>query len=80
MSQRIDPVYDVKIICRSGDGQVADDWHATITRRSDGKRAVEVASMAWLILYPTRRKALDRTFRWIDKRDQKMVEVKELQR
>jgi hypothetical protein len=74
-----DPMYDVKIV-RRGHGQVGDDWHATITRKSDGKQAIQIASFRWLILRRTRRAALDRLWRRIDRREQAIAEVREFER
>lgn len=69
--------YDVRIIPRDGMGQINDDWHATVTRRSDGKQLVFIARYRWLIDWKTRREALDRHYRYADKRDAKMARVEE---
>lgn len=79
MSQS-ESVYDVKVIRRDGDGQVNDDWHATITRKSDGKQTILTASWRWLVLRRTRRAALDRMWRRIDRRERAMAEVREFDR
>lgn len=69
--------YKVKIIMRDGDGQVGDDWHATITRLSDGKQIVSIAAWLWLLKWRTRRAALDRAFARVDRHDTKLAEVRE---
>lgn len=55
--------YEVTVVPRDGMGQVADDWHATITR----SQAVCIARWRWLLRWRTRRAALDRDFRRLDR-------------
>lgn len=64
--------YEVKIIPRDGMGQTKDDYHATVTRISDGKELIFIADWVWLIQWRTRRKALERAFNRSDKHDLKM--------
>jgi hypothetical protein len=54
--------YDIKIVRRQF-WTVSDDWHATITRRSDGKKLFRERTWLWLLkleLRPVSR--LDRMF------------------
>jgi hypothetical protein len=67
--------YHVKIIRRDGNGQTADDWHATVTRIEDGKQAILMSDWRWWIKRRTRRKALDRRFRAIEARERAMAET-----
>lgn len=72
--------YEVTVIRRNGMGQVADDWHATITRNTDGKQAVCMARWRWLLRWRTRRGALDRDFRRLDRRAIKLAGVESYRR
>jgi hypothetical protein len=71
------PLYDVRVVPREGWFDMPDDWHATITRKSDGKQAIVTASWLWLLRWRTRRIACDRMFRRIDRHDRKIAQVKE---
>lgn len=72
--------YHIKIIRRDGQGQIADDYHATVTRLSDGQELVWIAGWMWLLKLKIRRGALDRAFRDFDKREYKLSEVEEFVR
>lgn len=72
-----DGLYDVRIVPRDGAGQINDDWHATVTRRSDGKEMLFIARYRWLIEWKTRREALDRHYRVRDRHDAKMARVED---
>lgn len=67
--------YSVKIIQRDGMGQTSDDYHATVTRSSDGMQLIFMSAWRWLLKWKTRRSALDRAFRYQDKRDRKLAET-----
>lgn len=64
--------YHVKIVMRDGQGQVADDYHATVTRTSDGEQLIFISRWCWLLEWKTRRSALDRAFARSDKRRAKL--------
>ncbi len=72
--------YNIKIIRCNGQGQIADDHHATVTRISDGSELVWIATWKWLLKVKIRRRALDRAFRGFDKRQAELSTVEELGR
>jgi hypothetical protein len=76
---RPDP-YHVRIIQRDGGGQTSDDYHATVTRISDGTRLIFIAEWRWVLLWQVRRGALDRAFRRHDKRKRKLDKTEEFTR
>lgn len=76
-TQSCSPAYSIKIVMRDGMGQVNDDWHATITRLSDGKQLVSIAAWLWLLKWRTRRAALDRSFARVDRHDAKLAKIRE---
>jgi hypothetical protein len=51
--------YHIRIIRRDFQGQTADDYHATVTRLSDGTELVWMAPWKWLLKLKTRRAALE---------------------
>jgi hypothetical protein len=69
--------YHIKIIKRDFQGQTKDDYHATVTRLSDGLQLVWMADWAWLLKWKIRRGALDRAFEGYDKRKARLTEVEE---
>lgn len=64
--------YDVRIVAR-GFQQSADDYHATVTRRSDGVALIWTAAWRWLLKWRVRRGALDRAFARYDERQAKLA-------
>ena len=78
MSQ--DAKYEITIIQRDFQGQTADDFHATIKRLSDGVELISIAPWRWLLKWKVRPKALDRAFRYHDKRQAKLAEVEKIRR
>jgi hypothetical protein len=72
--------YHIKIIRRDFQGQTADDYHATVTRISDGSQLVWIATWKWLLNLKIRRRALDRAFEGFDKRQAKLLAVEEIVR
>lgn len=76
--------YEVVIIRRDGQGQIKDDFHATVTRfsdhRSDEDTLLFMSDYRWLLKWKVRRKALDRAFRRYDKHQRKISNVERLNR
>lgn len=73
--------YRIKIIRRNFQCQLArDDYHATVTRISDGSELVWMATWKWLLKLKIRRRALDRAFEGFDKRQAKLSAVEEFVR
>lgn len=72
--------YHIKIIRRDGMGQTSDDYHATVTRLSDGQELVWIATWKWVLKLKVRRGALDRAFRNFDDHEWKLSEVEEFVR
>ncbi len=66
--------YDIHIIKRDGLGQTRDDYHATVTRSSDGAQTIVISDYLWLLKRRVRRKALDRLYKSIDKREKKFAD------
>jgi hypothetical protein len=71
--------YKVRVIRRKFQ-QSRDDYHATVTRISDGVELMWTSSFLWLLKWRTRRRALDRWFARYDKREEKLAEVREFTR
>lgn len=71
--------YRIKIIRRDLQ-QAGDDYHATVTRVSDGERLVFISPWKWWLKFRTRRWLLDREFKYYDKRAKKLAQVEELTR
>lgn len=69
--------YHIKIVKRDFQGQTADDYHATVTRLSDGTELVWMATFKWWLKIKIRRGSLDRAFKGYDKRKAKLSEVEE---
>lgn len=74
-----DEKYDVKIV-RRGFQQSSDDYHATVTRRSDGVQLIWISRWRWLLKKKVRRRALDKYFKQHDERQKKLAEVLEFKR
>lgn len=72
--------YHVKIIRRDGAGQTPDDYHATVTRLSDGTELVFINATKWILKLRTCRWLLDREFKYHDKRQVKLDEIEEFTR
>ena len=68
--------YEAIMIRRDGMGQTKDDFHATVTRISDGKQLVIIRDWRWRMHMALRRKPLDRAFKRMDRRDRKLAEGK----
>lgn len=71
--------YNVRIVRRNFQ-QSADDYHATVTRLSDGVELIWTNKFRWLLKWHTRRRKLDRWFARYDKRQEKLAEVEEFRR
>ena len=71
--------YDIKIVRRQFD-QTSDDWHATVTRLSDGKQLLFIRAWLRLLKWQTRRAALDRAFRRADAYERDGQRTKEYRR
>jgi hypothetical protein len=67
--------YFVEIIRRDGLGQTSDDYHATVTRESDNNQLVFISRWRWLLKLRTRRRLLEREFRYYKKRRKKLDKV-----
>lgn len=65
--------YHIRIIRRGGQGQTADDYHATVTRGSDGQKLVFISGWKWLLKLKTRRWLLKREFKSYDKYQAKLA-------
>ena len=72
--------YHVKLIVRDGMGQTSDDYHATVTRLSDDAQLVYISDWKWILKLRTRRRALDRAFKRMEKREKKLAETEETMR
>ena len=64
--------YEVKIIKRDGMGQTKDDYHATVTRLTDGHELIFISDWMWVMRRKTRRPSIERAFRRSDKRQLKL--------
>jgi hypothetical protein len=73
-------LYHVKIIRRDFQGQTSDDYHATVTRISDGKQIVLISAWKWFLKLRTRRRLLDREYNYYDKREKKLAKTDEFRR
>lgn len=71
--------YHVKIIRRQFD-QTSDDWHATVTRLSDGMELIFINYLKWFLKLRTRRFFLDREFAYHDKREAEVDQIEEIVR
>lgn len=71
--------YNVRIVRRNFE-QSADDYHATVTRLSDGVEMIWTNKYRWMLKWHTRRKKLDRWFAKRDKRQEKLADVQEFSR
>jgi hypothetical protein len=72
--------YKVVIIKRDGAGQSHDDYHATVTRSTDGEQLVYISDWKWLLKLKTRRWRLNRDFKYYDKRKKKLEKKEVLRR
>lgn len=72
--------YHIKIVRRDFQGQTGDDYHATVTRISDGQELVWMATWKWVLKLKVRRGALDRAFKDFDTRQAKLSDVEEFVR
>lgn len=68
--------YHIRIIRRQFD-QSSDDYHATVMRLNDGVELVWMATWKWWLKIKIRRGALDRAFKYYDKRKAKGKQVEE---
>lgn len=74
-------MYTVKIIMRDGGEQTtSDDYHATVTRHSDGAEFIWISTWRWLLKWKTRDKAVRRVFKSYDKRQKKLEKVEQITR
>lgn len=72
--------YHIKIVRRNGLGQTNDDYHATVTRVADGMELVYIARFKWVLKLKTKRRLLDRDFKYHDRRQDKLEETEEFRR
>jgi hypothetical protein len=72
-----DEKYNIKIIMRDGGGQTYDDYHATVTRLSDGEVLLWVNRWKWVLKLHLRRKNLDKQFAIYDKTKAKLAQKEE---
>lgn len=70
------PAYEVKVIPRES-YMTSDDWHATVTRKSDGKQLIFISDFLRLLRWKIRRTALDRAFARLDRHEARMARVEE---
>ena len=61
----MDPDYHVKIIKREF-SMTSDDYHATVTRLSDGIELVFIAPWKWYLKWMVRPKAIRKAFKHFD--------------
>lgn len=80
MSKKNTSAYFIRITKRDGLGQVNDDFHAKVTRIADGAELIYIGRFRKVLEWRTRRAALDRAYKYYDKRQKKMAEVKEIRR
>lgn len=64
--------YEVVIIKRDGAGQSWDDYHATVTRSTDGEQLIFISDWKWLLKLKTHRRRLVRKYKYHDKRKRKL--------
>jgi hypothetical protein len=72
--------YKIKIVAREGQGDDYDDYHATVTRISDGAELIWIATFKWFLKYKLRRANLDRAFFHYDRRKAKLLKTEEFTR
>lgn len=71
--------YKIKIIRRDLQ-QAGDDYHATVTRVSDGKQLVFISKFKFWLKFRTSRRLLDREYKYYAKREKKLAKTEELTR
>jgi molybdopterin-biosynthesis enzyme MoeA-like protein len=76
----VNNTYVIEIVRRNGLGQTSDDFHATVTRRSDDVKLVYINRWRWMLKMRLRRRALDRAFRSYEKRQRKLAETEQFTR
>lgn len=69
--------YHVHIIMRNFHGQISDDYHATVTRLSDGVGLIFMNRWKWILNWMIRPKAIDRAFKRYDKRQKKLAQIED---
>lgn len=67
-------------IVRRPHQELADDFHATVTRIADDEQLIFISARLWLLKWKTRKPALDRAFRRYDKRQRKLAQEDHLLR
>lgn len=72
--------YEVEIIMRDFQGQTRDDYHATVTRLSDGEQLVFISDWKWMLKLKTSRWRLDREFKYHDHRKKKLAKKEVIRR
>jgi hypothetical protein len=75
-----DEKYEIKIIMRDGGDQTRDDYHATVTRLSDGEQLVFISDWKWLLKLRTSRWRLDREFNYQDYRKKQLAKKEVIRR
>lgn len=60
--------YEAVVIRRDGGGQTNDDWHATVTRQSDGIELIWISRWRWVLNLQLNPKRVDKAFRRYDER------------
>lgn len=73
-ARHIEDLYHIDIVMRDFNERIPDDYHAIVTRLSDETQFVFISKWKWLINWKTRRKAIDRAFKYHDKRQRKLAE------
>lgn len=68
-------VYDVTIVRRTFQ-MTNDDYHATVTRKTDGAQLIFIARWMWLLHWSTRRAALESAFARYDKHQKSLARVR----
>lgn len=76
---RINGDYHIRIVMRDGQSQTNDDYHATVSRRSDGVELIWISQYLWVLNLRLRTRAINRAFKRYDKRQKKLDEVREFE-
>lgn len=69
--------YFVRIVVRDFQGQIADDYHATVTRKADGVELIWISRWRWFLKWQLKPKKIDRAFKRYDKHQDKLARTEE---
>lgn len=69
--------YSIRITMRDFQGQIADDYHATVTRSSDGIELIWISGWFWFLKWQLKPRKIDRAFKRYDKRQEKLSRKEE---